>query len=128
MKNKLILSIISFLVVFISVSGCIDSTSSDNSTKNINYSTNQASQDITSTKPSTSSSSSKSSGSKSIDSTVCPQCSGTGNLDCYNTVTGGPTCYGTGIVKGGPTEGSVCRVCDGSSLITCPNCNGNGYL
>lgn len=114
MKNKLIICLISFLVVFVSISGCINTDSSDNSANNIN--SNYQDSDS----KSSASASSSSSGSQSTSSDDCPECGGTGTVSCYNTVTGGPTCYGTGVVQGGSTEGQVCRVCDGTGVIPCP--------
>ncbi|MBI5681534.1 MAG: hypothetical protein HZC47_11625 [Methanobacterium sp.] len=128
MKNKLIIGIISFLVIFVSVSGCINTNPADNSTNTANYSSDQGTQGSTNTKSSTSSSSSKSSGSKKTSSTVCPQCNGYGTVTCYNTVTGGETCDGTGIVQGGSTAGQTCRVCGGTGSITCPTCGGTGHV
>jgi len=122
MKNKLIIGIISFLVIFVSISGCIDTDSSDSSTNTVSSSNNQDYNDNTNTKSSTRTSS------KSGDSGICSECGGTGRVMCYNTVTGGTTCAGTGIVQGGSTEGLTCRVCDGTGSITCPNCNGDGYI
>ena len=67
--------------------------------------------------------------SQSIDgSDVCTECGGTGVVSCYNTVTGGESCAGTGIVTGGSTEGSICRICEGTGQITCPTCGGSGTL
>jgi len=34
----------------------------------------------------------------------CPECGGVGTVTCYNTVTGGESCEGTGIVQGGQQQ------------------------
>lgn len=58
----------------------------------------------------------------------CPECGGVGTVTCYNTVTGGESCEGTGIVQGGPTAGRICHICNGLGYITYPTCEGEGYV
>lgn len=127
MKNKFIIGIISFLVIFVGISGCIDTGSDDKSTNSTVNSNNQVSKDTTSSKSTSSSSASKSSSSKSSSSSICPECDGKGVVECYNAVTGSATCDGTGIVQGGSTAGQTCRICGGTGQITCPTCGGDGY-
>jgi hypothetical protein len=122
MKKSIFIGIV-ILVASLSVSGCISLDDTESTTLN------DQSNDQQSTSSSSKSTSTKSSSSSSQSSShVCSECGGTGTVTCYNSVTGGATCYGTGIVQGGSTEGHTCRVCGGTGTIICPTCNGNGYI
>lgn len=112
------MGILVILAASLSISGCIDFGESESTTSDSQYDDDQQSSS-SSSKTSTESSSSSSSSQSSSD--YCSLCGGDGTVTCYNTVTGGATCYGTGIVQGGSTEGQTCRVCGGTGEIPCPN-------
>jgi len=105
------------LVGLVSTCGCISDS--------VDMGVNDSSSDEDNSQSSQSSSSSSSS---SQSSNVCPECGGSGEVSCYNTVTGGTSCAGTGIVQGGGTDGLTCRICGGSGVITCPTCGGSGEI
>lgn len=117
MKKSIVISIMAILIASLSISGCIDLGDSESTT--LDSQSNDDQQSSSSSSKSTKSSSSSSSSQSSSD--YCSLCGGTGTVTCYNTATGGATCYGTGIVQGGPTEGQTCRVCGGTGEIPCPN-------
>lgn len=62
------------------------------------------------------------------NSKICPECDGTGVVECYNYKRDVESCAGTGRVTGGDTEGTKCRICDGTGQITCPKCDGTGKI
>jgi RecJ-like exonuclease len=64
----------------------------------------------------------------SSNSDICPECNGAGVVECYNYRQDIESCEGTGRVTGGPTEGTKCRICDGTGQITCPKCGGTGKI
>jgi DnaJ-class molecular chaperone len=122
-KNQInIIILVGIVIVLTATSGCISGDEDSNQASDTSYNSENTDSSLNTETQDQSSSQSSSS------SNICPECNGAGTVECYNTVTGGTTCGGTGIVQGGGTEGSTCRVCGGSGTINCPTCGGSGTV